>query len=118
MDVLLFLYEKQFFSASAPDKVIKKKLLFIEVCTLQLVSDSNIVKTGENRELVLLEKTLGYLDRNGSTSNQNVWEFPFNLIWTLSIIAIMDNVHDTLKASIKLFKTCARKMSFSETSVR
>jgi hypothetical protein len=64
-----------------------------------------IVKTDENRELVLFEKTLGYLDRNGTTRNQNVWEFPFNLIWTLSIIAIMDSVHDTLKASIKPYKT-------------
>jgi hypothetical protein len=66
-------------------------ILSIEFCTLRLVFHSNIVKTGENRELVLLEKTLGYLDRNASTRNQNVWEFPFNLIWTLSIIAIMDS---------------------------
>jgi hypothetical protein len=66
MDVLLFSYEKQFFSASAAHKVIKKTLLSIEFCTLRLVSHSNIVKTGENRKLVLLEKTLGYLDRNGS----------------------------------------------------
>jgi hypothetical protein len=65
-----------------------------------------------------MEKTLGYLDRNGSTRNQNVWEFPFNLLWTLSIIAIMHSVHNTLKASIKPLKTCARKMSYSETSVR
>jgi hypothetical protein len=77
-----------------------------------------ILKTGENRELILLEKTQGNLDRNGSTRNQNVWEFPFNLIWSLSIIAIMDSVHDTLKASIKPLKTYARKMSYSETYVR
>jgi hypothetical protein len=42
---------------------------------------------------LLLENTLGNLDRNGSTRFQNVWKFPFNLLWTLSIIAIMDTVH-------------------------
>jgi hypothetical protein len=94
MDVLYFLLEKPFISASAP-------LFSIEFCTLRFVSHSNITKTGENRELVLLEKTLGYLDRNGSTRFQNVWKFSFNLLWTLSIIAIMDAVHDTLRASIK-----------------
>jgi hypothetical protein len=79
---------KTVFSASALHKMIKT-LLSIEFCTLRLVSHSNIAKTGENRELVLLEKkTLGYLDWNGSTRFQNVWKFSFNLLWTLSIIAI------------------------------
>jgi hypothetical protein len=95
-----FFVWKTVFLASAAHKVVKT-LLSIEFCSLRVVSHSNIVKTDENRELVLFEKTLDYLDRNGSKRNQKVWEFSFNLIWTLSIIAIMDSVHDTLKASIK-----------------
>jgi hypothetical protein len=100
----VFFVRKTVFSASAPHKMIKNTFVYWILHFTARFSLKYCKNWWKSRIGTFGKKTLGYLDRNGSKRFQNVWKFLFNLLWTLSIIAIMDAVHVNISSVHKTLK--------------